>query len=193
MCDEEMIEEVYIEELCNEYFLDIYNYCLKLIHGQRDLLSFAEDCTQNTFLEAHKQISILKSHPNVKGWLFCTAKNMINNSFRCMYLQRKREIYINDAVLTAELHYIDPNLENISEGNINIDKLSKYILGHLHSFEYEIYYDYYKNKMSISKLSVKYQMTESAITTRIYRIKKNSESGLCLLKRIKGNREIKKD
>lgn len=170
MCSNGDNENAYLEELCNKYFVDVFKYCNKLIHGKKELFYFAEDCTQSTFLEAHKQISNLKSHPNVKGWLFCTARNMINNSFRNMYSQRKHEMYINDTLAT-KLYYIDPILENLFEGNTNWDELVKDILGNLHSFEYEIYYDYYKNKMSISQIVVKYQMTESAITTRIYRIK----------------------
>ncbi|AWB43443.1 sigma-70 family RNA polymerase sigma factor [Paenibacillus sp. CAA11] len=172
MCSERISEGACIEELCNEYYVVIYKYCMKLIRGQKELLSFAEECTQNTFLEACKQFSNLKSHPNIRGWLFCTAKNMINHSFRCMYLQQKRESSLHENT-AIDFHYTDPQLENLLEEDTNFDLLSQEILDHLHPFEYEIYCDYYINKMSIATLSVKYQMTESAITTRIYRIRKS--------------------
>jgi len=172
MCSERITEGICIEELCNEYYIVIYKYCIKLIRGQKGLLSFAEECTQNTFLEACKQFSNLKSHPNVRGWLFCTAKNMINHSFRCLYLQRKHERFFNENA-AADYYYIDPQLESLFEEDTDFNLLSQEILHHLHPFEYEIYRDYYINKMNISTLSTKYEMSEGAMTTRIYRIRKN--------------------
>lgn len=61
-------------------------------------MDFADECTQNTFLEARKQISKLKTHPNVAGWLFTTARNFINLSFRAMYLKNKYEVIMSDDI-----------------------------------------------------------------------------------------------
>lgn len=78
----------FYEDLCNTYFHRIFLYCRRLIKGQEQLSDFAEECTQSTFLEARKQISTLKNHPNVEGWLYTTARNLINNSYRNMYIKK---------------------------------------------------------------------------------------------------------
>lgn len=74
-------DDTFYEDLCDKYFNRISVYCRRLVKGQEQFLDFVEECTQNTFLEARKQISKLKNHPNVEGWLYTTARNLINNSF----------------------------------------------------------------------------------------------------------------
>lgn len=164
-------DELFYEELCNKYFHSIYNYCNKLVKGQMKLLDFVEESTQNTFLAAQKQISKLKNHPNVEGWLYTTGKNLINHSYRNMYIKKKRETYIDNNFLTYYAS-LDQNLENIFNSIVDIDELCVNILEQLKPCEQQLYKDYYKRNMSISEISKKYHISESATTTRIYRLKK---------------------
>lgn len=51
---------IFYEDLCNQYFERIYFYCKRMVRGQEEFMDFVEECTQNTFLEARKQISHLR-------------------------------------------------------------------------------------------------------------------------------------
>ncbi|KHL91338.1 RNA polymerase subunit sigma-70 [Paenibacillus sp. IHB B 3415] len=162
-------QDVFYEQLCEQNIRNIYKYCARLTKGQSHLTDIAEDCTQKTFLEAGKQIVTLQNHPNVKGWLYVTAKNLVRNSYRGMYIKRKYEIVFDD------------QLKLISEGNelaacleesYDIKELSEQVLSVLSKSEYDLYHDYFRNRLSIIELSEKYYISSTAVTTRIYRVKK---------------------
>ncbi len=168
-------DEKFYEDLCNRYFQRIYYYCRKLVKGQVQLIDLVEECTQNTFLEARKQFSKLKSHPNIEGWLYTTARNLINNSYRSMYIKKRKEVILDDN-FSSTLTSLDDELERIIDDSIDLDKLSVEILNKLSKNEYELYTDYYKNNMSVSDLAEKHDISSSAVTTRIYRLKKKTKN-----------------
>lgn len=161
----------FFEDLCEQHFQRIYNYCKKLVKWQDQLINLAEECTQNTFLEARKQISELRGHPNIEGWLYTTARNQINNSYRSMYIKKRREVAFDDSI-TDTLTGLDDELEKLFDSAIDLDKLSVEILNSLDKKEYQLYVDYYKNNMLVSALAEKHSISASAVTTRIYRLKK---------------------
>ncbi|MGG3837289.1 sigma-70 family RNA polymerase sigma factor [Paenibacillus thiaminolyticus] len=168
-------DELFFHELCDTYFKPVYKYCGKLAKSQAELMDFADECTQNTFLEARKQISKLKNHPNVEGWLFTTARNFVNLSFRAMYLKNRYEVIMTDDIhnrLESQNNEIDQFVENA----VNVDELYHEVLMSLSTNEYELYTDYYIKKMSIADLTGKYDVSANAITTRIYRINKKIRS-----------------
>lgn len=53
-----------------------------------------------------------------------------------------------------------------------MDKLCAKVLESLDEDEYELYIDYYKEKMPVTNLSKKYNISKTALTTRSYRLKK---------------------
>lgn len=164
-------DDIFYEELCNKYYEQIYFFCNRLVKGQEQFLDFVEECTQNTFLEARKQISKLRTHPNIEGWLYTTARNLINNSYRSMYIKKKHELYIEDDISCTSAYEIDKELEDPFYSNIDLDKLCTEILSMLNEKENNLYIDYYKRNMPIADLSQKYGISSTAVTTRIYRLK----------------------
>jgi len=163
-------DEAFFAELCNKYFEQIYNYCKKLVKNQEQFMDIVEECAQDAFVEARKQISKLMDHPNIEGWLYVTARNLINNSYRSMYIKKRHEVLFDDNISRTLI--TDNDFERIFDGSIDVDKLSREILKKLTENEYELYTDYYKSHMSIVQLSQKHDVSATAITTRIYRLKK---------------------
>jgi len=164
-------DEAFFESLCSRYFERIYFYCKRLVRGQEQFMDFVEECTQNTFLEARKQISKLRNHPNIEGWLYTTARNLINSSYRSMYIKRKYEVSMDD-VLSNYICEPEMDFEELFNSAVDLDKLSAEVLQKLTSGEYELYMDYFVNNASVSDLSRKYNISVTATTTRIYRLKK---------------------
>ncbi len=165
-------DDSFYEELCSKYYERIYFFCNRLVSGQKQLLDFVEDCTQNTFLEARKQISKLRSHPNIEGWLYTTARNLINHSYRSMYVKNKHEIIMDDDIACTSIEELDNEIEELLNNTVDLDKLCTETLSKLNENEYILYIDYYKSKMTITDLSRKYNISATAATTRIYRLKK---------------------
>ncbi|MEK4513061.1 sigma-70 family RNA polymerase sigma factor [Paenibacillus anaericanus] len=160
--------EVLLNKVCEEHLESVYNFCIYLIHNSRGLQDIAEESTQETFLEAKQQIEKLVQHPNIKGWLFQTAKNKVNRSFRYYYSKKKHELLTNEVI-----QYPISSIENELEINIDFDQLKVEVLKQLNAQEYELYCNYYLHKKSIDELSTIYDISRTAVTTRIYRLKKH--------------------
>ncbi|MCE3202450.1 RNA polymerase sigma factor [Paenibacillus sonchi] len=160
----------FYQELCEKYFNNIYSYCNRLTQGQSELGDIVEECTQETFLEAYKQIEKLQNHPNIYGWLYVTARNLTNNRYRSMYIKRKHEI-----ILIDDLQIVSNGEDELTaclEASYEIDELKEKVLKTLNNSEYELYHDYFINSKPISNLAEKYHISNTAVTTRIYRVKR---------------------
>ncbi|WP_379141359.1 RNA polymerase sigma factor [Paenibacillus sp. sgz500992] len=162
-------QDDFYEELCVKYFKNIYGYCTRLTKGQVQLSDIVEECTQNTFLEARKQIERLQNHPNVEGWLYVTARNLVRNSYRSMYIKRRHEIVLDDGM---QFFSDDDELAACLEDTYEIDELSEKVLSGLNESEYQLYNDYFRNQLPVQELVDKYHISNTAVTTRIYRVKK---------------------
>lgn len=164
-----MNDELYFEDLCNRFFRKIYTYCKVLV--KNNSLDIAEECTHNTFLAAGKQISKLRSHPYVEGWLYTTARNQVNESFRKYYKKQQREVPVRD-LLSATLPTGHDSIEAYIASSLDIEELCNDVLCKLESADLELYTLYYRDHTSIAALADLYGISGSAMTTRIYRLKK---------------------
>lgn len=165
-------EDFFYEELCSKYYEPIQFYCRRLVKNQNSLRDFIEECTQETFLEAKKKMPQLKSHPNIEGWLHVTARNQVNLAFRTLYTQRKYETYIDLNQSQRSYMCCDLNLEKILDADINYEKVKEDLLNHLSDTEYNLYEEYFNQHLTVSELAAKYVISESAVTTRIFRTRK---------------------
>ncbi len=163
-------DEAFYKNLCSKYYNRIYAYCSRLTGRQDQFKDFVEDSTQSTFLEACKQLPKLKKHPNIEGWLYTTARNMVNKSYRGMYIKRKHEVAFDDEISCISNEPFE-EMEIQQSNMADYDKIAADILSKLNLNEYELFMDYYRARMSISDISRKYNISTTAVTTRIYRLK----------------------
>gem|GEM_PF-1934249 len=161
----------FFDDICDKYYEKVLSYCKHYSKSKGLSSDFAEECAQDTFLEAGKQINKLKEHPNVQAWLYTVARNLICGSMRKLYIQKKYETITDYTALDIadESDFIH---EELLDYEIDEDKMCVTIIETLDEDEYELYIDYYKNKISVENLSEKYNISKTALTTRAYRLKK---------------------
>lgn len=63
-------------------------------------------------------------------------------------------------------------MEELFAATLDPDEISAQILRKLKQSEYDLYLDYYKGRLSVPELSQKYDISATAMTTRIYRLKR---------------------
>lgn len=160
----------FYEEICEKYYKDVYEFCLHLTKWDVKFKDISEECTQETFIEAKKQIDKLRSHPNVKGWLYQTAKNLVNNSVR-KYHTKNKYIYPINEKLAYSNTTIEDELDKIYEDGIDIDNLRTEVLKQLKDKDCKFYEDYFIKKLTVQEMAEKYNISASAIYTRIHRLK----------------------
>ena len=88
-----------------------------------------------------------------------------------MYVKKRHEVSIDDNIANAWTE-LDNELEELVNHALDLDKLCVEILDKLNPSEYNLYIDYYKRNISVSDLSKKHDISATAMTTRIYRLKK---------------------
>lgn len=156
--------------ICDKYLKDVYEFCRYITRYKEEFTYIVEESTQETFLEAKIQIKKLKNHPNIKGWLYVTARNFVNNATRKHYTKNKYEIGIHNEIACSHIS-VEDKLEKKIEDKIDVSKVKKDILKQLKKTDYQFYTDYFVKKMSIMEMAVKYGVSVSAIYTRIHRLK----------------------
>ncbi len=159
----------FLEEIYRSHANRIRLFCKKLLRGH--YTDATEECVQNTFLHAGQQANKLKKHPNIEGWLYRTSRNQVKNVFRKCYIQQKYEVGLHcDAA--DMLACGCPFLDEVLFPSTNISKLVEELLNRLSSREQELYEDYFKQHLSILELSAKYSLSNTAVTSRIHRLRK---------------------
>ncbi len=186
---DERSNKQFFEELCDKYYEKVFLYCLHLARSRGLSSDFAEECAHDTFLEAGKQIDKLREHPNVQAWLYVVARNHVCGSIRKILRKEKHEININYMEFDIA-DESDLSLEELFDYKIDVDKLCTKIIEALDENEYELYIDYYKNKIPVTNLSKKYNISKTALTTKAYRLKKKIKIiARDLLNNLKNNSE----
>lgn len=168
---DEKSNEQFFEELCDKYYEKVFSFCLSLLGYNQKSMDIAEECTQQTFLEAGKHIDNLRVHPDVQGWLYRVARNLVNGFFRNVYKKKKNEENVDYRVFDVE-DKSNHSLEELFDYQGDLEELCSMVLESLDEEEYELYIEYYKNRVSVAKLSEKYNISKTALTTRVYRLKK---------------------
>ncbi|MDG0810336.1 RNA polymerase sigma factor [Cohnella rhizosphaerae] len=154
----------------NAYSQRIYHYCKKLMRGRS--ITLVEECVQNTFLQVQANLSKLRNHPNIAGWLYVTSRNQVNAMYRKLYREQKHEVTLSDEQTKRLTANHQDEICEVLMGTADIDNLAHHVLQQLNLKESEFYVDYFKRHLSVRALSQKYNVSESAVTTRIYRLRK---------------------
>lgn len=92
-----------------------------------------------------------------------------------MYIKKRHEVSIDDTIANT-LSESDIEFEKLLDDAVDLDRLSTEILRKLNTNEYDLYIDYFVNNISVSGLATKYDISITATTTRIYRLKKKIKS-----------------
>lgn len=144
-----------IRSIIDRYYKEIYNYCyLRLYYNKEN----TEECVQETFEIFLKKWDTLSSTDNIRAWLYRTSDNVMKNSKRKSN-RHKNEISHTD--LAEDSNYLSYEDDNgVFE-----------ILSNLTKEEQHLLIEYYLDKATANELSKKYEVSESAISMRIHRIK----------------------
>lgn len=135
-----------------------------------------DDCIQDISLALYNQILSDEHIINWKAWLLITTRNTINN---CYSESRKNDHCMSVDIIqsanydhekTLQLSYCQDFLDlMITEEDVELAK--KEILHTLNKNEYELYMDYYLRDQKLKDIAFKYQVSESVMQQRHFRLK----------------------
>ncbi len=152
----------FFEELCAEYYKRIYKYALFSIKDE----DMAHDIVQEVFIVVYKSLDRLKGHPNGGGFIYQTAKNIINEHKRKLYTRIMREIR-EDRELAGST-----TIESEIDSRIDEYEYITEILSQLSDEKYMLYKLYYIDKIPMDKIAKKLGMEYTALRMRYVRLRR---------------------
>lgn len=155
-------DKLEIERIMNEYT----NYIYKIIKNYSLILTTEdiEEITLDVFLTLWRNISKLEVNSSMSAYIAGITKNLIRLKYR--------EIKFADNIDDYEGKIIDlSNIEIVLSNNekyiIIMEELSK-----MKKEDKDIFISYYNDEIKIKELSIIYNMSESKIKSKLFRIRK---------------------
>ncbi len=155
------MKDKYFEDLCGQYYKKVFKYILFCVKNE----DAAADIVQETFVTVYKKLD--EKHPNPGGFIFQTAKNIIKEYKRKLYIKIMREIN-EDYEMSDESDTIEKTLDS----NINEYEYITDILSQLSSEKYMLYKLYYIDKTPMEKIASDMGIEYTALRMRYVRLRK---------------------
>jgi len=151
------------QELLHDLFVEHYTAMERLAFRLCSSRELAQDVVQETFLVAQTKLDVLAAHPDPRGWLYRTLRNVIGD----MYRRQKRLSALQDAVRhTQEPAARDePSVELLYGGAIPDDEL-------------ELLRRFYCDGEPCAALAAELHITPEACRKRIQRAKRRLRAAI---------------
>lgn len=157
ICD----NQLQIEKLVNDYT----NYIHTIITKSNNSLAVEdiEEIISDVFYIVWKNQNKLDINKDMSSYIAGITRNLIRKKYR--------EIKINDSIEICEEQLIDNNLDfGILEDEIQENILEK--LGKIKEADKDIFIKYYYEERTIKEISIMFDMSESKVKSKLFRIRK---------------------
>lgn len=152
---DELLKQAY-----EQYYVSIYKFCLsKLIND----ITSVEDCTQEAFIVLYKKYLSGEDIEFVHAFLLKTASNFVKKQ----YVQIERA---NKTVDLQEVIHIASQDEDIDE-RLTFEEYSRQISSALSDLDADLFSMRYIEDLQIDEIAARLNMSISAVTTRLSRIR----------------------
>lgn len=161
---ENLTNDEFILEISNQYYKPLFRYVIKICSNQ----TLAADIVQDTFLIAYEKADTLKTHKNVPGWLYQTAR------YRMLQL-------LDKALRYEEINSLADKLEdqrNYEEESIAILDLYPEMARHLDPRDIELLIRHYEQGYPYRELAKEYHTSEASLKVKVQRIRKKLQKHL---------------
>ncbi len=166
-----------LSELYEQYYARLKNYCLIIFQYDPRLVSFADDCVQETFIKALEHKKKVASAPSAYAWLAKCCRNT------CISMQRRRTILFHK--IGKQVAFDETNEHPDSTDSIirwlyqyQAKELLAEIYAQLTPLEQAIFYDYFQNKMSTDQVAVHNSTSIYSVKGALQRIRKKAQKVL---------------
>lgn len=152
--------EPYIRKIC-EYKL-------------KSMPQYIDDCVQDVFLDL---VSALKNGAEIKNpraWLTVVANNKIKDFYELNSKEKERFVSFEEAEKKGEMiigFEESFDIDGISDDEI--EKMKNTVISQLPVDEQELFKAYYVDLMKVKEISEEFNLTESNVKQRLYRMRKN--------------------
>lgn len=155
-----------LEEYCRQYKEILYKYAyLRTGHDK----NAAEDCVQEAFMVIYRRLKKGEEFKEPKAFLYRTVDNFIKEHLRDLKKRQK----LNEKVLSEEFSEWDILDRLAPETEQEIINAA---LNEMNDTEKVIYKRRYIENKNVKEIAQQYNLSVTAVTTRLYRIRQKVEA-----------------
>ena len=162
--------KAFLSKLYSENRKNILRFINSQIYSKN--IDDVEDCVQEVFLVAvRKSQSVdIENHPNIKGWLFLIAKNIVSR-FNRAYIKANHAMDAeSDINLLVEEDFTNQMIEDIIYEAVDKEKLMNDLTENLSENDKILFMMKRKGK-SNKEISVIFNISENAVASRYKRLR----------------------
>lgn len=167
------------EKITNQYYIDIYKYCVARCGNSDD----AADIAQEVFLAFAKKAPKLEN-TNIHSWLFKTASVEIKKYFRLKgkneFVTLDDDILLNDDMISDD-DFSESKPMSEEEFEDLLTKTQKRILAVLTEDEKQLFIKQYIEKKSVRVISDELGITPNYVYVKSHRVKKKAKKVISTL------------
>ena len=160
MKEEDGKQAGFFERLYRSEYENIVRYVERRMKDKGE----AEDIAQDTFLEAYRKRELLKTHPNVQGWLRLTARNKL---LKWTEAQRKTRLLWREAL--SPIHQKPGSVQGVDA--CAAAELACTVRGILSEKELEVLKYYYIYDYTCAEMADRLGISSVCLKVRILRMK----------------------
>ena len=157
--------EKFFNELCAEYYEKILKYVYFNIKDE----TYSRDITQNVFLIVYEKIEYVFKHPNIGGFIFQTAKNLVRQHKREIYNKLMMEINDEDII---NVSYSTFEISDFLDKEINEFDYISDVLNMLTDEKRNLYNLYYIKRKPMEEIAYELGIGYSAVRMGYVRLRK---------------------
>lgn len=165
-------KDEWLEELHRCHYAQVLRLARYLLEPYY-LAALAEDIAQDVFVEALRQADDLIDHRNTAGWLMKTARYKCNNALRAGMREARRTAFSIDHPDAPEVEdsRAQAELAEAIEAQQDLDAVMRSLQSQMTDQEYQLYLSVYRHKQPLTQLAGEYGISNSALRTRICRVR----------------------
>ncbi len=166
-----------LEHLYKEYYDAIYRQCLSLVGYRPCYYSLAEDCIQDTFLQAVEDYDELKHYKNPIGWMMRVAQNKVKSKYRDE-LRHGKVLSPLCQIKSADIASPIDSVDTFFARQETIEMIAR-IYHMLSEQEKKVFMAYFLNDTGQKEISSATGLSRNSVRAAIARIRKRARSIRC--------------
>lgn len=165
----------FLEMLYNQYHKRLFSFCAWNLKKRPDLLHYADDYVQETFLDAIKHKTELMGSDNVAGWLYRNCKKRCDAAIK-RYDRRRKILRYPVPIETV------PDLPDVSDAVIQwfciteTEETIQMLRERLTTLEYKVFNAYFLERLSLRATAARCDASVDSVRGAIQRIRKKANA-----------------
>ena len=162
---------LFLTQLYQLYYDALVLYCCRRLIGEPDAMGQGEQYVQEAFIRAAESYEELRSHPNIKGWLYKTVEHILHNEQAKNYRRSKMHSFSLDKEDARQV----PDAIDVIQAYVDhqdYHERMKKVYQVLNDNQLVLFEEHFQNERPLKAITKDQGLAMGTVKSRIYRLRK---------------------